>query len=85
MKRFIIDFLIAFVVIVLAFGLSGNSNNDLNNIDSSEIQNEENIENIKDYDGNLVNRVSFKINNLIQSTADYGFDVFKKFLKAFLE
>lgn len=84
MKRFIIDFLIAFIVIICIFGLGGNSvsDNDYNDIINN---NTENIENIKDYDGNIINKVSFKINNIIQKTADFGFDVFKKVLKSFLD
>ena len=82
MKRFILDFMIAFLIIVGVFGMIGATENNI----TSENYNEEvkdennNIENIKDYDGNLVNRISFKINNLIQSVADYGFDKFKQLL-----
>lgn len=87
MKRFIIDFIIAFFIIIGIFGLSG-SNDDNIDIPSydSEVEDEnDKIENIKDYEGNLVNRISFKINNIIQVIADFGFDKFKDILKAFLE
>lgn len=84
MKRFFIDFLIAFIVIICIFGLSGNSYNDM---DYNEVilDNEEYVENIKDYDGNLINKISFKINNAVQKTADFGFELFKKALKSFLD
>lgn len=87
MKRFILDFMIAFLIIVGVFGMIGATENNI----TSENYNEEvkdennNIENIKDYDGNLVNRISFKINNLIQSVADYGFDKFKQLIVSILE
>lgn len=87
MKRFIIDFIIAFFIIIGIFGLSG-SNDDNIDIPSydSEVEDEnDKIENIKDYEGNLVNRVSFKINNIIQVIVDFGFDKFKDILRAFLE
>lgn len=84
MKRFIIDFLLAFIVIICIFGLNGNNSS---NIDYNDVINntDNNIENVKDYDGNLVNKISFKINNAVQKTADYGFDIFKKLLKSFLD
>lgn len=87
MKRFILDFMIAFLIIVGVFGMIGATENNI----TSENYNEEvkdennNIENIKDYDGNLVNRISFKLNNLIQSVADYGFDKFKQLIVSILE
>lgn len=88
MKRFIIDFILAFLIIVAFFGMSGSSNNnviDEEKYDSSIIVDNGDIENIKDYDGNLVNRISFKINGIIQGIADFGFDIFKKAIKSFLE
>ena len=88
MKRFLIDFIIAFFIIVFVFGMSGTKNEDFNpdlNYDEEVIDKDEEIENIKDYDGNLINRISFKINGLIQNIADFGFDLFKKGLKTFLD
>lgn len=87
MKRFIIDFLIAFLVIIGIFGLSGNTQSTLPNDNyEEEIKDEDgNIENVKDYDGNLINRISFKINSFIQSAADYGFDKFKEAIMSILE
>lgn len=87
MKRFFIDFLIAFLIIILVFGMSENKvdNNINENYDSEVIDDNDNIENIKDYDGNLVNKISFKINGFIQDVCDFGFDLFKKALKSFLE
>jgi len=87
MKRFLIDFLLAFLIIIGIFGLSGNSKNDINkDYYEGVIKNEDDeIENIKDYDGNLINRISFKFNTLIQSVADYGFDKFKDMVESFLE
>lgn len=60
-------------------------NNINENYDSEVIDDNDNIENIKDYDGNLVNKISFKINGFIQDVCDFGFDLFKKALKSFLE
>lgn len=87
MKRFILDFMIAFLIIVGVFGMIGATENNITNENyNEEIKDENNnIENIKDYDGNLVNRISFKINNLIQSVADYGFDKFKQLIVSILE
>ena len=87
MKRFFIDFLIAFLIIILVFGMSENKvdNNINENYDSEVIDDNDNIENIKDYEGNLVNKISFKINGFIQDVCDFGFDLFKKVLKSFLE
>ena len=87
MKRFLIDFIIAFFIIVAVFGMSGSNSSSDNNINYEEevIDNNEDIENIKDYDGNLINRVSFKINGLIQEVADFGFEIFKKALKTMLD
>ena len=51
----------------------------------SAVDDNDNIENIKDYEGNLVNKISFKINGFIQDVCDFGFDLFKKALKSFLE
>ena len=87
MKRFFIDFLIAFLIIILVFGMSENKvdNNINENYDSEVIDDNDNIENIKDYNGNLVNKISFKINGFIQDVCDFGFDLFKKALKSFLE
>ena len=55
------------------------------NYDNEVIDDNDNIENIKDYEGNLVNKISFKINGFIQDVCDFGFDLFKKALKSFLE
>ena len=87
MKRFIIDFIIAFFIIIGIFGLSGNNddNIDIPSYDSEVEDENDKIENIKDYEGNLVNRVSYKINNIIQVIVDFGFDKFKDILRAFLE
>ena len=87
MKRFILDFMIAFLIIVGVFGMIGATENNITNENYNEEVKDENnnIENIKDYDGNLVNRISFKINNLIQSVADYGFDKFKQLIVSILE
>ena len=87
MKRFIIDFFIAFLLIILIFGMNDNkSDTIINDNYENEILNEnEKIENIKDYEGNLVNKISFKINGFIQDVCDFGFDLFKKALKSFLE
>ena len=35
---------------------------------------------LSNYDGNLINRLSYKINKAIQSVADFGFDKFKDIL-----
>ena len=87
MKRFIIDFFIAFLLIVGVFGMIGASENKIpeDNYDNLIKDENGNIENIKDYDGNLINRISFKFNTLIQSVADYGFDKFKDMVESFLE
>ena len=87
MKRFIIDFFIAFLLIVGVFGMIGASENKIpeDNYDNLIKDENGNIENIKDYDGNLINRISFKVNSLIQSTADYGFEKFKKLIVSILE
>lgn len=87
MKRFILDFMIAFLIIVGVFGMIGaTENNIIDENYNEEVKDENNnIENIKDYDGNLVNRISFKLNNLIQSVADYGFDKFKQLIVSILE
>lgn len=87
MKRFILDFMIAFLIIVGVFGMIGATENNITNENYNEEVKDENnnIENIKDYDGNLVNRISFKLNNLIQSVADYGFDKFKQLIVSILE
>ena len=87
MKRFILDFMIAFLIIAGVFGMIGATENNITNENyNEEIKDENNnIENIKDYDGNLVNRISFKLNNLIQSVADYGFDKFKQLIVSILE
>lgn len=87
MKRFIIDFLIAFLIIILVFGMSENTQDNIinENYDNEVIDDNDNIENIKDYEGNLVNKISFKINGFIQDVCDFGFDLFKKALKSFLE
>lgn len=87
MKKFIIDFIISFLIIIGISGISGSiENNDYHeNYDEVIIDKNEEIENIKDYDGNLVNRISFKFNSLIQNVADFGFDIFKKALKSFLD
>ena len=55
------------------------------NYDNEIVDDNDNIENIKDYEGNLVNKISFKINGFIQDVCDFGFDLFKKALKSFLE
>ena len=87
MKRFLIDFLIAFLIIILVFGMSENTQDNIinENYDNEVIDDNDNIENIKDYEGNLVNKISFKINGFIQDVCDFGFDLFKKALKSFLE
>lgn len=87
MKRFILDFMIAFLIIVGVFGMIGATENNITDENYNEEVKDENnnIENIKDYDGNLVNRISFKLNNLIQSVADYGFDKFKQLIVSILE
>ena len=87
MKRFIIDFLIAFLIIILVFGMSENTQDNIinENYDNEVMDDNDNIENIKDYEGNLVNKISFKINGFIQDVCDFGFDLFKKALKSFLE
>lgn len=87
MKRFIIDFLIAFLIIILVFGMSENTHDEIinENYDNEVIDDNDNIENIKDYEGNLVNKISFKINGFIQDACDFSFDLFKKALKSFLE
>jgi hypothetical protein len=87
MKRFFIDFLIAFLIIILVFGMSENTQDNIinENYDNEVIDDNDNIENIKDYEGNLVNKISFKINGFIQDVCDFGFDLFKKALKSFLE
>lgn len=87
MKRFIIDFLIAFLIIILVFGMSENTQDNIinENYDNEVVDDNDNIENIKDYEGNLVNKISFKINGFIQDVCDFGFDLFKKALKSFLE
>ena len=87
MKRFIIDFLIAFLIIIGIFGMSGNNSNEINSNEyNNEVKDENgNIENVKNYNGNLINRISFKINGLIQEVADFGFDIFKSAIKSFLE
>ena len=87
MKRFFIDFLIAFLIIILVFGASANTQDNIinENYESEIMDDNDNIENIKDYDGNLVNKISFKINGFIQDVCDFGFDLFKKALKSFLE
>lgn len=86
MKRFILDFFIAFLIIVGIFGMIGASSN-VKNDNFEQVVKDENddIENIKDYDGNLVNKISFKINNTIQNIADYSFDKLKKIIVAILE
>ena len=87
MKRFFIDFLIAFLIIILVFGMSENTQDNIinENYDNEVVDDNNNIENIKDYEGNLVNKISFKINGFIQDVCDFGFDLFKKALKSFLE
>lgn len=87
MKRFFIDFLIAFLIIILVFGASANTQDNIinENYESEIMDDNDNIENIKDYEGNLVNKISFKINGFIQDVCDFGFDLFKKALKSFLE
>ena len=87
MKRFFIDFLIAFLIIILVFGASENTQDNIinENYESEIMDDNDNIENIKDYEGNLVNKISFKINGFIQDVCDFGFDLFKKVLKSFLE
>lgn len=87
MKRFFIDFLIAFLIIILVFGASENTQDNIinENYESEIMDDNDNIENIKDYEGNLVNKISFKINGFIQDVCDFGFDLFKKALKSFLE
>jgi hypothetical protein len=87
MKRFFIDFLIAFLIIILVFGMSENTQDNIinENYDNEVVDDNDNIENIKDYEGNLVNKISFKINGFIQDVCDFGFDLFKKALKSFLE
>ena len=87
MKRFFIDFLIAFLIIILVFGMSENTQDNIinENYDNEIVDDNDNIENIKDYEGNLVNKISFKINGFIQDVFDFGFDLFKKALKSFLE
>lgn len=87
MKRFFIDFLIAFLIIILVFGMSENTQDNIinENYDNEVIDDNDNIENIKDYEGNLVNKISFKINGFIKDVCDFGFDLFKKALKSFLE
>ena len=87
MKRFFIDFLIAFLIIILVFGASANTQDNIinENYESEIMDDNDNIENIKDYEGNLVNKISFKINGFIQDVCDFGFDLFKKVLKSFLE
>ena len=87
MKRFFIDFLIAFLIIILVFGMSENTQDNIinENYDNEIVDDKDNIENIKDYEGNLVNKISFKINGFIQDVCDFGFDLFKKALKSFLE
>lgn len=87
MKRFFIDFLIAFLIIILVFGMSENTQDNIinENYDNEVIDDNDNIENIKDYEGNIVNKISFKINGFIQDVCDFGFDLFKKALKSFLE
>jgi hypothetical protein len=87
MKRFFIDFLIAFLIIILVFGMSENTQDNIinENYDNEIVDDNDNIENIKDYEGNLVNKISFKINGFIQDVCDFGFDLFKKALKSFLE
>ena len=88
MKRFLIDFIIAFLIIVAIFGMSGTNDNLLVDDENYEVEvkdEDEEIENLKDYDGNLINRVSFKVNKFIQGVADFGFDLFKKALKTMLD
>lgn len=87
MKRFIIDFLIAFLIIIGIFGMSGNNESiEIDENYDKEIQDQDDkVENIKDYDGNLINRLSFKVNSFIQDVADFGFDLFKSAIKSFLE
>ena len=87
MKRFFIDFLIAFLIIILVFGMSENTQDNIinENYDIEIVDDNDNIEKIKDYEGNLVNKISFKINGFIQDVCDFGFDLFKKALKSFLE
>ena len=87
MKRFFIDFLIAFLIIILVFGASANTQDNIinENYESEIMDDNDNIENIKDYEGNLVNKISFKINGFIQDVCDFGFELFKKALKSFLE
>ncbi len=87
MKRFFIDFVIAFLIIILVFGMSENTQDNIinENYNNEVIDDNDNIENIKDYEGNLVNKISFKINEFIQDVCDFGFDLFKKALKSFLE
>ena len=87
MKRFFIDFLIAFLIIILVFGMSENTQDNIinENYDNEIVDDNDNIENIKVYEGNLVNKISFKINGFIQDVCDFGFDFFKKALKSFLE
>ena len=87
MKRFFIDFLIAFLIIILVFGMSETTQDNIinENYDNEIVDDNDNIENIKDYEGNLVNKISFKINGFIQDVCDFGFDLFKKALKSFLE
>ena len=87
MKRFFIDFVIAFLVIILVFGMKEESNNEsLNDDYNSEVNDsKEEIENVKDYNGNFVNRISYKFNNFIIEVCDFGFELFKKALKSFLE
>ena len=87
MKRFIIDFIVAFFIIIGIFGLSGSEGNNVNmpSYDNEVLDENNNIENIKDYEGNLINRISYRINKVIQSVADFGFYKFKDILEAFLE
>ena len=87
MKRFFIDFIIAFLVIILVFGMSEETTNDSINDDYNNEVNDynEEIENVKDYNGNLVNRISYKFNSFIIDVCDFGFEIFKKALKSFLE
>ena len=87
MKRFFIDFIIAFLVIILVFGMSEETTNDIITDDYNNEINDynEDIENVKDYNGNLVNRISYKFNNFLIEVCDFGFEIFKKALKSFLE
>ena len=87
MKRFFIDFIVAFLVIILIFGMNKESNNESIKEDYNSEVNDSNeeIENVKDYNGNLVNRISYKFNSFIIEVCDFGFELFKKALKSFLE